>query len=225
MNFIEHHVLALPFLIMTILRHIYPQPLDDLFMQSLEWSDNMYLEKHAKDDQTRQPLRPLYFKSLALYARNSPAHSTERVTKFIRRTVKRIILGLVLFLLSMIPGIGRFVFPAAGFYSLYRALGEDIVLATVVGGVGLLLFPRRTYVILVQGWLSTRALTRELLDPYFARILFSDSQKREWFHEREGVLLGFGLAFYLAMRFPLLGPLTYGIAEAATGIFPQLYPS
>ena len=217
MNFIEHHVLALPFLIMTILRHIYPQPLDDLFMQSLEWSDKMYIGKHAHDDPTTQPLRPLYYNSLALYARNSPSYSTERFTKFIRRTLKRLMLGIVLLLLSMVPVIGRFVFPAAGFYSLYHALGEDLVLAGIIGGVGLLLFPKRTYVILVQGWLSTRALTRELLEPYFARILFSDSQKREWFHEREGVLLGFGLAFYVAMRFPLLGPLTYGIAEAATG--------
>lgn len=217
MNFIEHHVLALPFLIMTVLRHIYPKPLDDLFMQSLEWSDKIYLEKHAQEDQTKPPLRPLYYKSLALYAHNSPSHGTERVTKFIRRTVKRLVLGLILFVLSMLPGIGRFVFPAAGFYSLFHALGEDVVLAAVVGGVGLLLFPKRTYVILVQGWLSTRAITRELLEPYFARILFSDSQKREWFHEREGLLLGFGLTFYLAMRFPLLGPLAYGIAEAATG--------
>src|ERR1700685_695631 len=100
---------------MTVLRHIYPKPLDDLFMQSLEWSDKIYLEKHAKDDRTKQPLRPLYYKSLSLYAHNSPSHGTERVTKFIRRTVKRLLLGLVLFVLSMPPGIGRSCFSATGF--------------------------------------------------------------------------------------------------------------
>jgi hypothetical protein len=214
-NFVEHHVLALPFLIMTIIRHIYPQPLDDLFMKSLEWSDRMYSEKHTHDDHTKQPLRPLYSKTLSLYARNSSSHSMQRFSKFARRTVKRLLLGLVLFCLSLIPGIGRFVFPAAGFYSLYRALGEDLLLAAAVAGIGLLLFPRRTYVILVQTWLSSRALTRELLEPYFARITFSDSQKREWFREREGVLFGFGLAFYLAVRLPLIGPVAYGIATAS----------
>jgi len=122
--------------------------------------------------------------------------------------------------------VGRFVFPAAGFYSLYRALGEDMVVTAVIGGLGLLLFPKRTYVMLVQGWLSSRALTRELLEPYFARIIFSDSQKREWFHERESVLLGFGLAFYLAVRLPLLGPLIYGIATASAAfLITKVQPS
>ena len=212
-NFIEHHVLALPFLIMTILRHVYPKPLDKLFMESLEWSDKMYANKHSQETNKEEPLRPLYSKTLSLYARNSSY--TQRFSKFVRRTVKRLFLGLLLYLLSMIPGIGKLVFPAAGFYSLYRALGEDLILAAIVGGFGLLLFPKRTYVILVHGWLSSRALTRELLEPYFARIAFSDSQKREWFHEREGVLLGFGLAFYLVMRLPLIGPLVYGIATAS----------
>lgn len=172
---------------MTILRHIYPRPLDDLFVQSLEWSDRIYQDKHANDNNSGLQLRPLYSKALALYARN---RSTHRMSKFIGRTAKRLAIGFVLYLLSHLPGIGRLVFPAAGFYSLYRALGEDLVLAAVIGGVGLLLFPKRTYVVLVQGWLSTRALTRELLEPYFARIPFSDSQKREWFREREGVLFG-----------------------------------
>ena len=213
-NFIEHHVLALPFLIMTIIRHAYPKPLDDLFMQSLEWSDKMYVKKHAHDDKTKQPLRPPYYKSLALYGRQA-THSSGGLSKFVRRTAKRLLIGVVLYILSLVPFIGNFVFPAAGFYSLYRALGEDLVLAAAVGGIGLLLFQKRTYVILVHGWLSSRALTRELLEPYFARITYSDSQKRAWFHDREGVLLGFGLCFYLAVRLPLIGPLAYGIATAS----------
>jgi hypothetical protein len=189
-NFIEHHVLALPFLIMTVIRHIYPKPLDDLFMQSLAWSDHIYLDKHAEDDKSKQPLRPLYSKALALYARDPSTHSPQRVSKFVRRTVKRLTLGLVLYVMSLVPGFGKLVFPAAGFFSLYQALGQDLVLAAAVGGIGLLLLPKRSYVVLVQGWLSSRALTRELLEPYFARINFTDAQKREWFQEREGVLLG-----------------------------------
>jgi hypothetical protein len=200
---------------MTVLRHIYPKPLDDLFMKSLEWSDKIYLEKHSHDDKTKHPLRPIYSKTLSLYARNSSANSVKGFTLFLRRTAKRFVLGIVLYFLSLVPVVGRLVFPTAGFYSLYRSLGEDLLLAAVVGSVGLLLFPKRTFVILVHGWLGSRALTRELLEPYFSRIAFSDSQKREWFHDREGVLLGFGLAFYLAVRLPLIGPLAYGIATAS----------
>ena len=151
---------------------------------------------------------------LCMLAIHSPAPPNDSQNSFVVQ-LKRLLIGLVLYLLSMIPGIGKLVFPAAGFYSLYRALGEDLILAAIVSGFGLLLFPKRIYIILIQGWLSSRALTRELLEPYFARITFSDSQKREWFNEREGVLFGFGLAFYLAIRLPLIGPLVYGIATAS----------
>lgn len=37
-----------------------------------------------------------------------------------------------------------------------------------------------------------------------------------WFHDREGVLYGFALAFFVILKIPLLGVLIYGIAEAST---------
>jgi hypothetical protein len=57
---------------------------------------------------------------------------------------------------------------------------------------------------------------RELLEPYFARIKFTKEQKKHWFHDREGLLFGFGVGFYVFLRIPLLGVLIYGIAEAST---------
>jgi uncharacterized protein involved in cysteine biosynthesis len=55
---------------------------------------------------------------------------------------------------------------------------------------------------------------RELLEPYFARIKFTSEEKRKWFRAREGLLVGFGIGFYVLLRVPLLGVLIYGIAEA-----------
>ena len=37
-----------------------------------------------------------------------------------------------------------------------------------------------------------------------------------WFHDREGLLFGFGVGFWIFLRIPLLGVLIYGIAEAST---------
>ena len=37
-----------------------------------------------------------------------------------------------------------------------------------------------------------------------------------WFHDREGLLFGFGVGFYIFLKIPLLGVLIYGIAEAST---------
>ncbi|KAI7287963.1 hypothetical protein KC345_g289 [Hortaea werneckii] len=55
----------------------------------------------------------------------------------------------------------------------------------------------------LQSYFSSRSLMREL-------------QKRRWFHDREGVLYGFALAFFVLLKVPLLGVLIYGIAEAST---------
>jgi len=54
------------------------------------------------------------------------------------------------------------------------------------------------------------------LEPYFSRVRYTKEQKKLWFHDREGVLYGFALAFYLILKTPMLGVLIYGIAEAST---------
>lgn len=54
------------------------------------------------------------------------------------------------------------------------------------------------------------------LEPYFSRIRYTSEQKKAWFHDREGVLYGFAVAFFVFLKIPLLGVLIYGIAEAST---------
>ena len=54
------------------------------------------------------------------------------------------------------------------------------------------------------------------LEPYFSRIRFTKAQKRAWFHDREGILFGFAVGFWIFLKIPLLGVLIYGIAEAST---------
>ena len=67
-----------------------------------------------------------------------------------------------------------------------------------------------------MGWGASADLTPTQLEPYFARIRFTKEQKRRWFHDREGLLFGFGVGFYIFLKIPLLGVLIYGIAEAST---------
>ena len=54
------------------------------------------------------------------------------------------------------------------------------------------------------------------LEPYFSRIRYNKEQKKLWFRDREGVLFGFGVGFFVFLKIPLLGVLIYGIAEAST---------
>jgi hypothetical protein len=132
---------------------------------------------------------------------------------FLMRFGKKAAISLVVFGLSYVPYVGRLVLPAASFYTFNSVAGLGP--AAIVFGTGIFL-PRRYLVIFLQSYFASRSLMRELLEPYFSRIHFTKEEKKSWFHEREGILFGFGVGFYIFQRIPLLGVLIYGIAEAST---------
>ena len=185
------------------------------FMDSLSWVDKTYYEKHKGEDSST--LRETYYPNLRQYSiRDGSTHTkstAEAITMFLTRFGKKAGLSLAVFALSYVPVLGRLVLPAASFYTFKSVAGLGP--AAIVFGTGLFL-PRRYLVIFLQSYFSSRSLMRELLEPYFSRIRFTKEQKKHWFHDREGLLFGFGVGFYIFLRIPLLGVLIYGIAEAST---------
>lgn len=132
---------------------------------------------------------------------------------FVWRFVRKASISLAVFAFSYVPYIGKLVLPAASFYTFNKAVGLGP--AAVIFGTGIFL-PKRFLVIFLQTYFASRSLTRELLEPYFARIHMNKEQKRNWFRSREGLLFGFGVGFCVLLRVPFLGVLIYGIAEAST---------
>ncbi|RPA89262.1 hypothetical protein L873DRAFT_1722651 [Choiromyces venosus 120613-1] len=220
LEFLEHSVLQVSVFLMSAMRYLVPT-LDDMFMQSLEWVDKTYLLKHA--DESPDGLRALYYPNLRMYAGKAGGAGVvgakdkngviEAVKPFLVKYARRAGISIAVYFASFLPVVGRFVLPAASFYSFNKAVGP--VPAGVVFGVGLLL-PKRWMVVFLQGYFASRGLMRELLEPYFCRIKFDKEQKKRWFREREGLLFGFGVGFYLLLKTPWLGVLIYGIAEAST---------
>ena len=220
LEFLEKSVLQVPVFLMSAMRYLVPT-LDDMFMQSLEWVDKTYLTKHA--DENPHGLRALYYPNLRLYSSSGKAGggggaggvlgTFEAVKPFLIKYARRAGISIAVYFASFLPAVGPFVLPAASFYSLNRAAGP--IPAAVVFGVGLLL-PKRWMIVFLQGYFASRGLMRELLEPYFSRIKFDKEQKKRWFREREGLLFGFGVGFYLLLQTPWLGVLIYGIAEAST---------
>lgn len=184
-------------------------------MESLRWVDMTYIQKHKRDDP--RDLRDMYYPNLRQYStRDGSTHTTstaEAVSMFLWRSGRKALISIAVYALSYLPVVGRFVLPAASFYTTNRAVGLGP--ASIIFGAGLFL-PRRYIVIFLQAYFSSRRLMRELLEPYFARVHFTSEQKRNWFRSREGLLFGFGIGFYILLRVPLLGVLIYGIAEAST---------
>lgn len=186
-------------------------------MDSLDWVDRTYMAKHQGENPDQ--LRAMYYQNLSMYkARTRPDPDSKEsrnkgVKAFVMRFGRKAAFSLGIYALSHVPYIGRFVLPAASFYTFNRAVGP--VPAVVIFGSGLVL-PKRYLITFLQSYFSSRSLMRELLEPYFSRVPYTKQQKRQWFHDREGVLFGFGVGFFLLVKIPLLGVLFYGIAEAST---------
>ncbi|PKS12316.1 hypothetical protein jhhlp_001616 [Lomentospora prolificans] len=214
LDFIAEYVLQVPFFLMVLMRYVSPT-LDNLFMDSLRWVDVTYVQKHKNERPSS--LRSLYYPNLKLYrVTDGSTHNTslaDRVTVFLSRFAKRGLISLAVYALSFTPLIGRFVLPAASFYTFNSAVGLGPASAIFAAG---LFLPRAWLVVFLQTYFSTRSLMRELLEPYFARIHFTSAQKKQWFHSRAGLLFGFALAFNVLIRVPLVGVLVYGLAEAST---------
>lgn len=184
------------------------------FMRSLQWVDLTYVKKHESDNP--EHLRDLFYPNLRMYssAQNpKDKGNSNAIFAFVMRFVRKGAISMAVFALSYVPIIGRFVLPAASFYTFNKAVGMGP--ASIIFGTGVFL-PRRYLIIFLQTYFSSRSLMRELLEPYFARVYFTKDQKRNWFRSREGVLFGFGLGFYALVKVPLVGVLIYGIAEAST---------
>jgi hypothetical protein len=214
LDFIANSVLQVPFFLMSLMRYITPT-LDEMFMDSLQWVDKTYVQKHKSEDP--KTLRAMYYPNLRLYSTHGDTSEKkppmDAALAFLMRFGRRAGMSLAVYLLSYLPVVGRFVLPAATFWTFNRAVGP--VPATFVFGLGVLV-PKRYLVHFLQSYFSSRSLMRELLEPYFSRIRFTKQQKRLWFRDREGLLFGFGVGFYIFLRIPLLGVLIYGIAEAST---------
>ncbi|KAJ5734969.1 uncharacterized protein N7483_000094 [Penicillium malachiteum] len=214
LEFLSKSVLQVPFVLMALMGHLTPT-LDEIFMQSIHWVDSTYIQKHKSEDPNT--LRAMYYPNLQLFpTKGGPRQSRpkmEILLAFANRYGKKLALGLGVYFLSMVPIIGRFVMPAASFYTFKSNVGTGP--AAAIFGAGLVL-PKSYIIQFLHTYYASRSLMRELLDPYFRRIKFTPEQKIRWFRDREGVLFGFAFAFTVVLKTPFIGVLMYGIAEAST---------
>jgi hypothetical protein len=131
-------------------------------MDSLQWVDQTYTEKHRSEDPST--LRPMYHSNLYMYSPHSEA-SKPRPPKEAAKVVairygRKGAISLLVYLLSYLPVVGRFVLPAASFYTLNKTLGP--VPATVIFGSGIFV-PKKYLVLFLQSFFASRSLMRDLV--------------------------------------------------------------
>jgi|TARA_R110002003_G_scaffold104_35_gene8503 hypothetical protein len=147
-------------------------------MDSLSWVDKTYVQKHKTDDPHN--LRAMYHQNLEQY----PHHATkvDKSKKPLKQAVmiyatkqgRKAAISLAVLGLSYVPYVGRFVLPAASFYTFRGAVGTQPAAAIFAGS---LLFPRRYLVSFLQAYFSSRTLMRELVRSILHHLLqaFTDT--------------------------------------------------
>jgi hypothetical protein len=137
-------------------------------MESLDWVDRTYIAKHKSEEPTT--LRAMYYPNLSQY----PAHGSSAtadgqkkknnalnaVMAFLIRFGRRAGISLAVYLLSFLPYVGRFVLPAASFYTFKNAVGTQP--AVLIFATGFIM-PKRYLVMFLQSYFSSRSLMRELV--------------------------------------------------------------
>ncbi|KAF9975256.1 hypothetical protein BGZ73_001147 [Actinomortierella ambigua] len=219
---------AIPLLGLLFLRYLYPQPLDEIFMEGLEYSDLRLAQEHQrlKQQQREQPWQaPTQGDNSLLMDRRGPfapalaaypykVRYWQEMGRYIRRTWKRLKWALLFLVVSWLPIVGPLAFPVASFLSTLQSIGSKPLAA--VFAIMSLLVPRSVSVYVLKGFFGCRALTRELMDPYFLRLGMTHYQKRKWFNYRKSVLLGFGVVFYIGCSVPVVGVAIFGLAQASS---------
>ncbi|RHZ49347.1 hypothetical protein Glove_522g16 [Diversispora epigaea] len=212
-SWLINHVFNLPFLGLLFIRYIYPETLDSLFIESLRNIDFVYIKNHKEEDEDE--LRPPYASALERY--DYGFNHWQETKQYLIRTGNQLKKVIAVYFLSLLPFVGGFVYPIASAFALVNSLGY---VPAIIVGILMSITPgtKSFAIIFLETLYSSRALMRELLEPYFGRIQYDSETKRKWFREREGILFGFSIVFYPLIRLPLVGMLFYGVAQAATAL-------
>ena len=138
-------------------------------MESLRWVDQTYVQKHKGEDPNQ--LRAMYYPNLRMYQTHGPAPSStdknpeqrtpkDAAIKFLIRYGRKAGISLAIYLVSLLPYVGRFVLPAASFYTFNKQVGLQPAL--IIFGSSVFL-PKRYLIRFLQSYFASRSLMRELV--------------------------------------------------------------
>ena len=131
-------------------------------MESLRWVDQTYVQKHKSEDPSS--LRAMYYPNMRQYSTHGPTATKKTPydagVLFLTRYARKAGISLAVFALSYLPYVGRFVLPAASFYTFNKAVGPQP--AIIIFGAGIFL-PKRYLIMFLQSYFSSRSLMRELV--------------------------------------------------------------
>jgi hypothetical protein len=137
-------------------------------MESLEWVDRTYVQKHKSDDP--RGLRAMFYPNLVIYGHHGKGGEVvqkkspkDAIALTLIRFGRKAGISIAIYLLSFVPYIGKLVLPAASFYTFRKAVGFQP--AIIIFGAAIFL-PKRYLVMFLQTYFSSRTLMRELVSVF-----------------------------------------------------------
>ncbi|MCB9569797.1 MAG: EI24 domain-containing protein, partial [Myxococcales bacterium] len=106
----------------------------------------------------------------------------------------------------------------AGIWASIRRLLHFLGLTILAFGLTLIPVLGAVLGPLFQLWSTSRALTWELLDPYFDKRALDYPGQRRYLAEHGAAIAGFGLPLTFVLGLPLIGALFFGLAQAAAAL-------
>lgn len=224
--FVASSVFDIGFILISSIRFMGTH-LDDLFLVALQYSNPQYYESlqksyySIKDSEefperffTDQPQVSSASEYNALLILDQ-VKENRRLKLFLTKNLKRSALTLSCFVLSFIPIIGPFVIPAITLVSTHKIMGAPVAFTLFISSITFL--DRNQSILILSSFWASRSLMNDLLSPFFTRVPFSKTDKTHWLRTREGIMFGFGMAFYwLVKNLPMVSRvLIYGIAQAS----------
>lgn len=116
--------------------------------------------------------------------------------------------------LAAAPGAGLTASTANSLRRLRYFIGVTLLIfvLALVPVLGVVLGP------LAQLWFGARMLSWELLDPYFDRRGLDHAGQRALMSAHRRAMFGFGAPWTLVFAIPIVGPLGFGLAQAAAAL-------
>ncbi|KAJ3023989.1 hypothetical protein HKX48_008603 [Thoreauomyces humboldtii] len=170
---ISWFLVATPDAGLYLVRYMFPGPLDKLFFEALRGLPT----PTVVDDRARFVAR--FAGSLepsAVGVLGGRRSWTLRLSAYLKRYAKRILMLIPIYLISKIPLAGFLIWPLATFVYLGLAVGWNR--AAILCGAGLVSPPWWKFVRgpLLRGIWSFRSLERELIEPYLCRSIMTKSE-------------------------------------------------
>lgn len=218
--FFENHVFTLGYFMVSAMSY-FRSGMDELFLTSIQYFDNVYKQEHPKSSKQYYPTLQNYhgidvqsrITEPSLLAQIKGIYRNDRAFgKFLYRYARRSGFTLLVYALSGLPSVGPAVIPIVAFYSFNQVAGTPVALALFITGCTV---KAQYMMVFLSTFWGGRSLVRELLSPYFLRVPFSRLDKDHWFRAREGILFGFGCGFYLLLQVPFMGLVVYATSQAS----------